>query len=89
MTKTQIYLQPMQHEALREEAHVRHLSLAALLREIVQEYITSRAHSPGPPPMDVYMSIVGMGKGGASDISERHDEYFGRAVDEHLRKHAR
>jgi hypothetical protein len=65
------------------------MSLAALLREIVHEYL---AKLPRPTARRVskrlYMSVVGLGSSGAHDVSERHDEYVGRAVYEHYQRHS-
>ncbi len=90
MTKTQIYLESHQHRALLKEAHRKELSLAALLREIVNDYF-SKKHTQVPltPPEELYMSIVGLGHGGDRDVSEQHDRYLAEATDEHDHNHSR
>lgn len=89
MTKTQIYLEPDQHHALRAEAMKKHLSLAALLRVIVEDHFSNVDRTVGSPSASLYRSLVGIGKGGSPEISEQHDAYLGRAVDEHRRHSAR
>ena len=89
MTKTQIYLAPSQHHALREEAHQKHLSMAALLRRIVEQHFTTVQSVSEPPSPTLYAAIIGLGVGGDPRVSEHHDQEVGRAVDEHRRRRAR
>lgn len=79
-TRTQIYLEPEQHRALLEEARARRVSLAALIREIVQEHLTPNKGPALSVPKDKYLTIVGIGASGLSDISIHHDWYLGRAL---------
>ncbi|MDP3723082.1 MAG: CopG family transcriptional regulator [Candidatus Omnitrophota bacterium] len=88
MTKTQVYLKPVQHHALVEEARERRLSLAALVRELVDQHL----HQQLPAPADrsqALLGVIGLGHSGLSDVAKRHDHYLGDATDEHHRKHTR
>jgi hypothetical protein len=80
-----VYLETEQLQALRAEARKKKISLAELLRRLVQEHFT--APSP-PPPVSVstYLKLVGLGSSGRKDIAERHDAYLGEAL---RREHAR
>lgn len=46
-TRTQIYLDPEDHRRLREEAHARGISLAALLRELARAHVREGAAEYG------------------------------------------
>lgn len=84
MTKTQIYLEPEQHSALSEEARKRRVSLAALIRELVDEHL----HGLAPPAerRKELLKIIGLGSSGRKDMSVRHDEELGKILyDEHKR----
>lgn len=69
LKRTQIYLEPEQHYRLKREANQKDISLSELIRQIVRE------HYKGNQPEE-NASIVGLGKSGKSDVSERHDRYL-------------
>ena len=79
MQRTQIYLRPEQHRALLEEATEKGISLAELVRQIVEEHLQRRTKAPRPPK-EVFLRIVGIGESGQADISERHDDYLAEAL---------
>ncbi|MGB9663274.1 MAG: CopG family transcriptional regulator [Moorellaceae bacterium] len=79
MQRTQIYLHPEQHQALLNEAAQKGVSLAELVRQIVEEHLERRVKPPGTPK-EVYLRIVGIGASGKTDISERHDHYLAEAL---------
>ena len=81
--RTMVYLEREQLEALRTEARSRRISLAALIRSVVQRHLDGRRSDRAVAP-EAYFKIVGMGASGDADISERHDRYLGHALrDEH------
>jgi hypothetical protein len=80
MVRTQIYLSPSQHRALKREAKTAGVSMTALVRQIVAERVegrpTVRVHDK-----EAVMRFVGLGDGGTGNASEDHD----RALDEAFR----
>lgn len=79
-----VYLAPEQLEALRTEAKDRRISLAELIRRALQSYLEGNRVSNATAP-ETYLTIVGLGSCGGSDVSEQHDRYLGEALDrEHV-----
>ncbi len=79
-TRTQVYLDPDQRRVLQEEARRKGLSMAELLRRIIDEHLRPKRK----PNREAYLSIVGMGEDPCADVSEHHDRYLGEAMaDEH------
>jgi len=76
--RTQIYLDPDDHRRLREEAHRRGLSLAALLREIVRERLAPRA-AQDSARFDALIGIVDSGE--PTDVASHEDDYKADALD--------
>ena len=74
--RTQVYFDPDQHHRLMQEARRRGISLAELLRRIVDQ------HLPAAPraPREAYLSIVGVAEDSARDVSVRHDQYLGETL---------
>lgn len=79
MQRTQIYLRPEQHRALLKEATEKGISLAELIRQIVEKHLERRSAFP-EKPKEVFQRIVGIGASGKTDISERHDHYLAEAL---------
>lgn len=81
LKRTQVYLEPEQHQSLKREARERGISLAELFRQIVGHYLRRER------PKEEFLRIVGLGKSGRSDVSEDHDRYLAEAIarDEDLR----
>ena len=83
-TRTQVYLDPSDHQALKRQAGKKDVSMAELVREIVADYLAGDT-ADRPFTKDEYMSIVGLGESqddahGARD----HDRHLGDAMaDEH------
>lgn len=83
--RTQIYLEPSQHEALKREARSTDISLAQLLRGIVSEHL-SNSRSASKFTKDEYMSIANLGQSRRGDVSVKHDEHLGEVLsNEHSR----
>ena len=89
--RTQIYLDPSQHAALVLEARKRGLSLAGIIRSLVEDHFQrNRMGSPGAQERkQAALSLVGLGKSGHTDISERADRYLAAAIHEGLMRERR
>jgi len=72
--RTQIYLTLSQHSALVRAARTRNVSLAEVVREAVNAYLTRK---PGPEPggSDPLADLIGCFEG-PGDLSDRHDDYL-------------
>jgi hypothetical protein len=73
VVRTQVYLKPTQHRALRRAAARQGVSMTELLRRLVDRYLARPSARPDFTKEEV-MSFVGLGETGRSDISEQHDE---------------
>ena len=80
MTRTQIYLTPKQHRALKKEAAREGISMTEFLRRLVDVRLFGR-NAGGPPEKELVLAFVALGESGRSDVSANHD----RALDEALR----
>lgn len=67
----QIYLEEDQYSALQYLAKRRGVTMAELVREAIAQYLLST-----PPLEDPAMEIIGLGRGNAGDLAERHDDYL-------------
>ncbi len=84
-SRTMVYLEPDQLEALKRRAKSERISVAELVRRLVRRHLDEPG---GPPPVtkEVYATIVGLGSSGKSRVGDDHDKHFARALDrEHLR----
>jgi len=61
--RTQVYLEPDQHWRLKSEAHRRGISLASLLRQLVDD-----ASGTAPSRSDL-SRIIGLGKSAGGDVA--------------------
>ena len=71
----QIYIEPQQDDVLSALARSKGISKAEIIRESLERYLREI-----PLEDDPAMGIVGLGKSGRKDLSERHDEYIARYV---------
>ena len=76
--RTQIYLDPADYRAAVRYAAARSMSLAAVIRAALAEYLrvhaSARTPAPGTDPID---GLVGIYAGeGPGDVAERHDQYL-------------
>ncbi|MEW6048659.1 MAG: CopG family transcriptional regulator [Bacillota bacterium] len=76
--RTQVYLDPVEHEALKRKAAEEGVSMSELVRRIVREQLGLGKHRGSPE--ERLMRLVAIGASGLSDVSERHDEYLARAL---------
>jgi hypothetical protein len=77
--RTQIYLDPEKHAKLIAEARERGISLAALLREVVDEHVSEKAPRYDERSWDALIGIVD-DDGPPSDIAKHKDEYIAEAM---------
>ncbi len=80
MVRTQVYLTPAQHRALKKEAARQGVSMTEVLRRLVDAQLHGR-RGVLPIGKEAVMSFVGLGKSRRADTSERHD----RALDQAFR----
>lgn len=84
-SRTMIYLEAEQLEALKQRARAERVSVAELIRRLVRQYLGAPAGVP-PVRTEVYARIVGLGASGRADIGDEHDRHLGEALRrEHLR----
>ena len=72
MQRTQIYLDPELSQALDRLAHQRGTSRSSLIRLAARRFIAEEE----APEEDPIFGIIGIGRSGLSDVSERHDDYL-------------
>ncbi len=73
MRRTQISLTQSEHEFVRRGARRRGVSMAAFIRDLIQERMAQRHPLPPDHPL---RNIIGIGRGDGSPVSEKHDEYI-------------
>lgn len=73
--RTQIYLRESQHLALKREAARRNKPMTELLRDLIDQHISTVSPSKSGPALQ---EITALGASGIKDASLRHDEFFGR-----------
>jgi hypothetical protein len=74
MRRTQIMLDPDEHERATQRAAEAGISLAEYIRRLV------RADAKLPPPTDI-SSIIGIGDSGGSNIAKHKHECIGEAIE--------
>ena len=78
--RTQVYLKPEHHSFLKEAAKKHGVSVAELLRCILDDYVQRSK------PQEDFMQIVALGHSGLQDVSAQHDRYLAEALQaEHVR----
>lgn len=76
MERTQISLTSEQAERLRRVARKRHSSMAALIREAVEQYVPDEETPTRDELWDRAMSAVGAYESDGSNVGEDHDRYL-------------
>jgi hypothetical protein len=79
MKRTQVQLDEPTYQLLRKRAFERGISLSALLREVLQQYLAGGASFPRFEEF----SFVGSGRskqGKLAPVSERHDEALAESL---------
>lgn len=69
----QIYIEPEQDDVLEVLSKKRNISKAAIIRESVDKYLKEL-----PVEEDAAMSLIGLGRSGKGDLSDKHDRYLAR-----------
>jgi len=80
MRRTQVYLTPKQHRALKREAARAGVSMTEMLRRILDLHLLGR-RGAGRPAKELVLSFVALGESGSAHVSASHDH----ALDEALR----
>ncbi len=73
MVRTQIYLTPTQHRALKKEAAREGVSMTEMLRRLIEVHLKGR-RGVSTFQKDAVLSFIGQGSSGRRDTSEHHDE---------------
>lgn len=76
MIRTQIQLTARQADELKRWADERGVSMAAVVREAIDEHLSRRG---GPSREDTVaraIAAAGCARSGSGDVSRRHDDYF-------------
>lgn len=76
MVRTQIQLTETQAKALKKLALSRHLSIAELIRQAVDNMIKTSSTVDIEERKRRALEVMGKFKSGKKNISERHDEYL-------------
>jgi len=72
MHRTQISLEPEQYRRLGDEARRRGISLAALIRGLIDEHL-DRGQPPTDDPLD---ALIGIGEGSGEPVGRDHDRHL-------------
>jgi hypothetical protein len=78
MIRTQIQMEEDQIEWLRDEARTRGVSVSQLIREGITFFRAREERFPEEKKKRA-LAAVGRFSSGASDVSERHDDYLAEA----------
>ena len=86
-SRTMVYLEADQLQALRKKARIERVSVAELIRRCVSRGLQDQAGMPPPAPAgQVYARLIGLGSSGRADIGDEHDGRLASALaHEHLR----
>jgi hypothetical protein len=77
MKRFQVYLRPDQIDVLRTLSKRRGTSMSELVREGVDKIFEEL-----PPEENPLLDIIGIFDSGVGDLSEKHDEYLSRTIQE-------
>ena len=72
MTRIQVYLEPELKEQLESLASELDVSRSELVRQSIRRFLQEGKLNEQDP----LLGIIGLGKSGKNDISERHDRYI-------------
>jgi plasmid stability protein len=76
LIRTQIQIDEPTYEALRDRAFKEHRSMSSLVRDLLAQSLGRAKKSPSKRPLR--FRFIGMVRGKAKDVSERHDDYLNR-----------
>ena len=78
-SKTMVYFERAELEALRQRARKERISLAEAVRRAVRASLDNGT-SPKPVPANVFKAMVALGHSGRKDVAARHDEELAKAL---------
>lgn len=73
MKRVSVALTPRSYDFLRREARRCRISMAALIRAMIEERMEARHRIPRGHP---FRKIIGIGRGDGSPVAENHDQYL-------------
>ena len=79
MVRTQLQIDDITYERLRETAHKQKRSMSAVVRDILHQQLgasTSAVDQPARTALHAKYGWIGSGKTGETDLSVRHDDYL-------------
>lgn len=79
MIRTQIQLTEGQAKTLKRLARQQQRSVAELIRQSVDLYLTSRGELPLDQQYERTMAVVGKYRSGDDDLGRNHDQYLAEA----------
>lgn len=71
--RTQIYLESSQYEILKSRARREGKSMAAVIREILDEYLGGKSSMRRPDPL---RRAIGIGKGDGAAVAENYQDFL-------------
>jgi hypothetical protein len=69
----QIYIEPNQNEVLEVLSKKRGVSKAEIIRKSLEKYLKEL-----PIEEDPALGLIGLGRSGKRDLSEKHDQYLSK-----------
>jgi len=83
-SRTMLYLESEQLEALKGRARAERVSVTELVRRLIRQYLGGPQQNSAPA--SDWNRLVGLGASGLSDVGDNHDRALGAALTrEHLR----
>jgi hypothetical protein len=79
MVRTQIQLSPSQAEAVKRLAAEQGISMAELIRQSVDAYLSGARRPTQDEVRQRAMALAGCLRGGPADLAVRHDDYLAEA----------
>ncbi len=73
MKRVSVSLSQRDYYFLRREARQRRASMAAIIREMIEDRMRARRRVRAGHP---FQNIIGIGRGDGSPVSENHDQYL-------------
>ncbi len=80
MIRTQIQLTARQADELKRWADERGVSMAAVIREAIDEHLSRRGRPSREDTVARAIAAAGCARSGSGDVSRRHDDYFADAA---------
>jgi hypothetical protein len=81
MVRTQIQFDPEQYEEVRTLAHRERISISEAVRRLVSRGLNPPGAEAVRPRAAALLDLAGVARGGPADLSARHDDYLGEAIE--------